>query len=391
MEEVVTVEYECVNLIADYSAKIQTTMDPQEEVIIIEAEEKEMPTTRARQNCNCSQSSSSQRGKPVPKKYTCPICLEFLLPPVYQCVNGHLICDICHVKVKTCPQCRDAFVGKKIRNLAVEEIVRECSYECKNLEAGCMLKRKYDQVRDHDLDCKFSSLNFCESLGINCNIKIGEPGIVEHLKTVHRIRGLATPPSNTELVVDIHQTIPKVELDRWNVFMGLPHFFIFDGKVFFLKTLVDAKEKCISWMICVAGSQKSVEKYEAKITYFTAGTIAPKNSMVWQGGICSFDKKFGDVPTLSIPLKSLVPQPYEPRPRRLVEYSVRTRITISVPTSPSVTPYVSAACLNSVITCSNPPTNMNSSSYARPSDYSNLFEGARIMFNSSSSSYSSSD
>jgi len=104
-----------------------------------------------------------------------------------------------------------------------------------------------------------------------------------------------------------------------------------------------------------------------------------------------FRQKVRRCSTLSIPLKSLVPQPYEPRPRRLVEYSVRTRITISVPTSPSVTPYVSAACLNSVITCSNPPTNMNNTSYARPSDYSNLFEGARIMFNSSSSSDSSSD
>lgn len=36
----------------------------------------------------------------------CPICLDTIPAPAYQCVNGHLICLMCRVKTEKCPVCR---------------------------------------------------------------------------------------------------------------------------------------------------------------------------------------------------------------------------------------------------------------------------------------------
>ena len=54
----------------------------------------------------------------------CPICL--IIPrrgPIYQCVNGHIICKECQEKVDTCPVCRDDMF--EIRNLVVEKILQK--------------------------------------------------------------------------------------------------------------------------------------------------------------------------------------------------------------------------------------------------------------------------
>lgn len=36
----------------------------------------------------------------------CPVCTETVLPPIYQCKNGHLLCSNCRPKLNNCPTCR---------------------------------------------------------------------------------------------------------------------------------------------------------------------------------------------------------------------------------------------------------------------------------------------
>ena len=58
----------------------------------------------------------------------CPVCLDTIQSvPIYQCLNGHVVCKNCHPKLKTCPICRDAqlYDGPiTLRNLKLEEIVK---------------------------------------------------------------------------------------------------------------------------------------------------------------------------------------------------------------------------------------------------------------------------
>jgi len=55
--------------------------------------------------------------------FDCPVCWEPLRRPVYQCVNGHLICSVCIGRIertnKVCPTCRVA-LGDRIRCLEAD-------------------------------------------------------------------------------------------------------------------------------------------------------------------------------------------------------------------------------------------------------------------------------
>lgn len=50
----------------------------------------------------------------------CPICLDTITPPSYQCDNGHLICIRCRAKSERCPVCRQRF--NRSRSLIADQI-----------------------------------------------------------------------------------------------------------------------------------------------------------------------------------------------------------------------------------------------------------------------------
>lgn len=47
----------------------------------------------------------------------CPVCLDALIPPIYQCHEGHALCNECRNKVKVCPSCRSGTVDIRCRVL----------------------------------------------------------------------------------------------------------------------------------------------------------------------------------------------------------------------------------------------------------------------------------
>lgn len=38
--------------------------------------------------------------------FECPVCFEYVLPPILQCPSGHLVCSNCRPKLSCCPTCR---------------------------------------------------------------------------------------------------------------------------------------------------------------------------------------------------------------------------------------------------------------------------------------------
>ena len=59
----------------------------------------------------------------VTKLLECPVCLDEMLPPVkiFQCSNGHIICEKCKNMVKVCPTCRVGMVSST-RNILAENL-----------------------------------------------------------------------------------------------------------------------------------------------------------------------------------------------------------------------------------------------------------------------------
>jgi E3 ubiquitin-protein ligase SIAH1 len=56
----------------------------------------------------------------VMKELECPVCFEYMKPPISMCENGHSICNDCKPKLKNCPSCRKSFLD--VRNLALESL-----------------------------------------------------------------------------------------------------------------------------------------------------------------------------------------------------------------------------------------------------------------------------
>ena len=84
----------------------------------------------------------------------CIICLE--LPrkdPIYQCDNGHLLCEFCHKRVDECPLCKVNL--KNIRALAVEKILRKCPRPCKFQGKGCSALMRQLSLKEHEKNCDF--------------------------------------------------------------------------------------------------------------------------------------------------------------------------------------------------------------------------------------------
>jgi E3 ubiquitin-protein ligase SIAH1 len=51
----------------------------------------------------------------------CPVCLDTADdPPIYQCPEGHLLCERCNQRLNDCPQCGHALMNS--RNRTAEDL-----------------------------------------------------------------------------------------------------------------------------------------------------------------------------------------------------------------------------------------------------------------------------
>lgn len=88
--------------------------------------------------------------------FECSICCDYVLPPILQCANGHLICPSCRARVTICP------------TLAMERVAVNVRFPCKNSNLGCAAKLAYPEKTLHEEACEFRALP-CPCPDGNCN------------------------------------------------------------------------------------------------------------------------------------------------------------------------------------------------------------------------------
>ncbi|KAJ8947497.1 hypothetical protein NQ314_008592 [Rhamnusium bicolor] len=87
----------------------------------------------------------------------CPICLEYMSPPIRQCENSHSICSFCFNKVAACPICRQ----KKVRTRcqALEQISVKLIIPCKYKPKGCTVSVWNTDREQHEMSCPYTDEN----------------------------------------------------------------------------------------------------------------------------------------------------------------------------------------------------------------------------------------
>ncbi|CAB3243923.1 unnamed protein product [Arctia plantaginis] len=78
----------------------------------------------------------------------CPVCLEWMEPPISQCRRGHLVCSRCRARLTACPVCRTPF--SSVRNRAMEGVAEMLRYPCRH---GCGREVRLRKRAPHEASC----------------------------------------------------------------------------------------------------------------------------------------------------------------------------------------------------------------------------------------------
>jgi hypothetical protein len=101
-----------------------------------------------------STSGSGERDitpREVLEELKCPVCDEYMTPPIPMCQNGHNICNTCRQRVNQCPTCRQQFLQS--RCWLLENIIQKMKRRCQYYEEGCKFVSTSQFVKSHEADC----------------------------------------------------------------------------------------------------------------------------------------------------------------------------------------------------------------------------------------------
>ncbi|CAI9180798.1 unnamed protein product [Rangifer tarandus platyrhynchus] len=114
--------------------------------------------------------------------FECPVCFDYVIPPILQCHNGHLVCSDCWSKLTHCPTCRDLLTP--IRNLAMEKVAVSVLFPCKYATFGCEITMPPTEKADHEKHCEFRPC-CCPCPGTSCGWQGSVNAVVPHLMQKH--------------------------------------------------------------------------------------------------------------------------------------------------------------------------------------------------------------
>ncbi|XP_055615926.1 uncharacterized protein LOC129762014 [Toxorhynchites rutilus septentrionalis] len=118
----------------------------------------------------------------------CPVCLETIPPPVFQCQNGHLVCSRCRIRSEKCAVCREKYTLG--RSLLAEQVFQSIT-EAFNLTEG-----NDGKLREKLFGAKCARKNRCGAL--DCEVQApAAKQIHSHThKFLARIMGKASSVDN---------------------------------------------------------------------------------------------------------------------------------------------------------------------------------------------------
>jgi len=118
------------------------------------------------------------------KDLECPVCMQYMVPPIKLCTNGHKICTKCRGRVQCCPTCRAEF--SEIRNVDLENIVRRQKYPCAYRQNGCLDLFSIEHINEHNDFCVYGKIKCPFTLSMNCPWNGFKSDLKEHAKQAHR-------------------------------------------------------------------------------------------------------------------------------------------------------------------------------------------------------------
>ena len=206
----------------------------------------------------------------------CPCCFKIPnFPPLWQCKNGHLVCDDCknclgrmHLAMVQCPTCRILVGDVWARNLIAEKLIKSLPNYCDIFDCGEEIPGGRKEFEKHQNSCKFRLVT-CP--GRECNQKINISKLIEHMKKNHTVQLITkentknfTKGSNKYFKDEI-KIRPEVLVDDYDATMD-PLLLNFDGYDFLFYVWRDSRRKMLHFWTYIVGSKDEAEKYYSFIS-----------------------------------------------------------------------------------------------------------------------------
>ncbi|PSN42265.1 hypothetical protein C0J52_20424 [Blattella germanica] len=124
--------------------------------------------------------------KEILMELECTTCLEYMLPPITICSNGHNICSRCKSQLSGCSKCKGQFT--EIRNFALENMAENIRYPCRHAISGCKAEVPYQHINSHESLCNYQRYKCPFTFGGNtCRWDGPANEMKAHLSSYHPI------------------------------------------------------------------------------------------------------------------------------------------------------------------------------------------------------------
>lgn len=146
-----------------------------------------------------------------PDVLDCPICLDPLCTPVFQCENGHIACSSCCNKVKRkCPSCCMPIGYNRCR--AIEKVIESIKVSCQNTRYGCKETIPYSKKFEHEQTCPHAT----------CHCPLSSCPFVSSSKNLYLHFGIQHSASTTRFTYNTTFTL-RVETNQKHIFLQEQH------------------------------------------------------------------------------------------------------------------------------------------------------------------------
>jgi E3 ubiquitin-protein ligase SIAH1 len=113
----------------------------------------------------------------------CPVCFEYIIPPIFQCITGHSICSACKSKIVECPTCKGEI--KNTQNFTLEKMAFLLTYPCRFSEYGCDFASKPGQIKQHQKYCEHGPQSCPLTDYENCKWENASKEVYAHVVNAH--------------------------------------------------------------------------------------------------------------------------------------------------------------------------------------------------------------
>ncbi|KAL6847799.1 hypothetical protein ACP4OV_021927 [Aristida adscensionis] len=202
-----------------------------------------------------------------PDTLECPVCFNPFLASIFQCKNGHAVCESCCARIgNTCPSCRDPIGDIRCRPL--EKAIAGMAVPCAFAMHGCTRRLRYAEKQAHeDSFCDYAP---CHCPVPGCAFSGTGAALYGHIGRLHANPHRSTPAAREEddavtgfrwfAHVKLHRSTPSRVLlyeTDWRVFVLLNGGDTPSGRSLSLVGVgpCPAADRALEYMIEVAGDE----------------------------------------------------------------------------------------------------------------------------------------